>query len=78
MKVVTSAKEQTRILKACHFEPSSGHFGVTKTWRRIAERFHWKGLYKDVVEMVSDRSQRLRRPAYTFCNRLSTVMYASL
>ena len=31
---------QRRVLKACHSEPTSGHFGVTKTYKRTAERVH--------------------------------------
>ena len=37
VKVVQSRKDQLLIVKACHSEPTSGHFGLTKTWRRIAE-----------------------------------------
>ena len=32
VKVVTSTDERERILKACHSEPTSGHFGLTKTY----------------------------------------------
>ena len=39
MKVVTAVEEQRRILESCHSNPTSGHFGTTKTWRRVAERF---------------------------------------
>ena len=35
-------------------EPTSGHFGVTKTYKRIAERFYWKGMITDVRELVSN------------------------
>ncbi len=37
VKVITTKEEQKRILHACHCNPTSGHFGVTKTWRRVAE-----------------------------------------
>ena len=53
VKVVTSKAEQARILRACHAEPTSGHFGVTKTWRRVAERFYWQGMSLDVKALVS-------------------------
>ena len=53
VKVVQSVEEQKRILRACHADPTSGHFGMTKTWRRVAERFHWKGLANDVRTLVS-------------------------
>ena len=53
VKVIQSRKDQLLIIKACHSEPTSGHFGVTKTWRRVAERFYWKGMVADVHEHVS-------------------------
>ena len=53
VKVVVEKKEQARILRACHAEPTSGHFGVTKTWRRVAERFYWQGMSLDVKKLVS-------------------------
>ena len=33
VKVVTSVEERRRILRSCHSDPTSGHFGVTKTFR---------------------------------------------
>ncbi len=54
VKVVTTKEEQKRILHACHCDPTSGHFGVTKTWRRVAERFYWRGMCEDVRELVSN------------------------
>ena len=53
VKVIQSRKDQLLIIKACHSEPTSGHFGVTKTWRRVAEQFYWKGMVADVHEHVS-------------------------
>ena len=41
VKVVTDIDDQRRILESCHSDPSSGHFGTTKTLRRVAERFYW-------------------------------------
>ena len=52
VKVITSVEDQKRILEACHCDPTSGHFGITKTWKRISERFYWKALSKDVKELV--------------------------
>ena len=37
VKVIISLEEQRRVLKACHSEPTSSHFGVTKTYKRMAE-----------------------------------------
>ena len=53
VKVVVSLEEKRRVLKACHSEPTSGHFGVTKTYKRMAERFYWKAMIADVRELVS-------------------------
>ena len=50
---MTCVKEQKRVLQSCHSDVTSGHFGVTKTWRRVAERFYWRGLYEDAKELVS-------------------------
>ena len=41
LRVVTFPAEQMMILKSCHSDATSGHFGVTKMWRRVAERFYW-------------------------------------
>ena len=45
LSVVTSHGEQMMILKSCHSDATSGHFGVTKTWRR----FYWKGMVADTL-----------------------------
>ena len=47
LKVVTSPVEQMMILKSCHSDAAFGHYGVTMTWRRVAERFYWKGMVAD-------------------------------
>lgn len=31
----------------------SGHLGVKRTYERIASKYYWKGLYKDVQEWIS-------------------------
>ena len=51
--MVTSIDDQRRILQSCHSDPTSGHYGCTKTWRRVAERFYWKGLCNDAKDLVS-------------------------
>ena len=53
LRVVTSPAGQMMILKPSHSDPTSGRFGVTKTWRRVAERFELKGIVADVNEIVS-------------------------
>ena len=53
VKVVQTEREQKQILQACHSDPTSGHYGVSKTWNKVAERFYWKGMINDIGEMVS-------------------------
>ena len=65
VKVVTSANEHERILKACHSKPTSGHFRLTKTWKRIAERFYWKGIVSDVRQLVSIMKSSLQTSCFT-------------
>ena len=59
VKLVTSIEDQRRILESCHSDPTSGHFGITKTWRRVAERFYWRGMSKEVKELVSSVTMKL-------------------
>jgi len=40
-------------LQACHSEATSGHLWVTKTHKRVAEQFYWKGKVSDVQDLVS-------------------------
>ncbi len=50
MRVVTSKTDQIVIMNSCHSDPTSG---LTKTWKRVAERFYWKGMVADIQEVVS-------------------------
>lgn len=53
MKCVSSLKDQLRIVKSCHIDPTSGHLGIKKTYHRVVERFSWIGIMKDVEKVVS-------------------------
>ena len=39
VKIITDPAEQKRILEACHSDFTSGHFGVTKTCKRLSYGF---------------------------------------
>ncbi|KAI0523375.1 hypothetical protein KFK09_005770 [Dendrobium nobile] len=41
------------ILQEFHGSAVGGHSGVHKTYRRLASELYWKGMYKDVEEMVA-------------------------
>lgn len=53
-KKVIPKEQQRDILIECHSEPISGHFGVFKTYKRLALRFNWPGMYSSVVQFVSN------------------------
>ena len=52
VRVVHNVNEQKLILESCHSDPTCRHYGVTKTWNRIAESFYWKNMISDVRELV--------------------------
>ena len=54
VKVISAIEEQKRVLIASHSDSTSGHFGVTKTYKRVAERFYWKGMVIDVRKLVGN------------------------
>ena len=43
---------KNNVLEASHDSPLGGHLGFMKTYRRVRERFTWKGLKSDVLEHV--------------------------
>ena len=52
VEVIFSEEERKRILKVCQTDPTAGHLGRSKTYYKVAERYYWSGLYKDVVKLV--------------------------
>lgn len=52
-KEVVPGERREEVLTECHCEPTAGHFGVFKTYKRLALRFYWRGMYADVVKFVS-------------------------
>ena len=52
-KIITDPKEQKCILEAYHSDVTSGHFGVTKTCKRLTERFYWRGITNQAKALVS-------------------------
>jgi hypothetical protein len=43
-----------KILAAVHDSPLAGHQGFFKTYRKVRERFSWKGLKQDVMRHISE------------------------
>ena len=55
MRCVRTRAEQLQILAACHVDPTAGHLRERRTTKRISERYMWRGIVKDVQEMVIPR-----------------------
>lgn len=52
-KEVVPSELQEKVFLENHSKPTAGHFGVFKTYKRLALRFYWPGMYSDVVNLVS-------------------------
>lgn len=44
--------DQSRILKEYHESVVGGHKGITKLYNRVREDFYWKGMRKDIADLV--------------------------
>lgn len=61
-KLVVPSEGRLEVLKECHDDPNSAHFGVQKTIDRVMDRYYWPGLCYDVKEYM------------TFVRCLSTII----
>lgn len=52
-KEVVPVERRADILREVHSEPTSGHFGIFKTYRRLSLRYYWPGMYREVVDFVA-------------------------
>ena len=53
------------VLKEMHDAPASGHFGVDRTYIRLAQHFFWRSMQSDVEAYVSSCSTCQANKAYT-------------
>lgn len=51
-QTITDEHEKETILWDNHKARLTGHFGVTKTYNRIRQRFQWPGLLEDIREYI--------------------------
>jgi hypothetical protein len=42
------------ILRAFHDHPLGGHFGIKRTYRKVAARYYWRTLLDDVTKFVKE------------------------
>lgn len=54
------------LLFKCHCEPTSAHFGIFKTYKRLCLNYYWPKMYRDVVKFVSNCEICLAYKASTF------------
>jgi hypothetical protein len=45
---------KAKILQACHDGLVAGNQGIVKTYRKVRERFSWKGLEENVVRHIKE------------------------
>lgn len=53
-KEVVPAENRDELLQKNHSEPTSGHFGIFKTYKRIHLNYFWPGMYHSVAKFVSN------------------------
>lgn len=51
-QLVIPKQEQENILAAYHNDATAGHYGIDKTFERIAKRYFWKGMRKHIETYV--------------------------
>lgn len=51
-KSVFPVEVRAKVMEYAHCLPQSGHYGIDKTYHRIAQEFYWPGFFQDVVTFV--------------------------
>lgn len=51
---LTKPEDKAQVIKECHNDPMSGHFGAKRTLEKIQRRYTWKGVAKDVADYCHD------------------------
>jgi hypothetical protein len=52
--LVPGSTFKAKVFHACHDSPMAGHHGISKIYRKVRERFSWKGLKEDVIKHVKE------------------------
>lgn len=71
-KLVVPKESRLEILTQNHSEPTSGHFGIFKTYKRLALNYYWPNMYKDVVYFVTSCETCLayKQPTHTTLGKM--------
>ena len=51
-KLVVPDELREKVIREAHSSPSMGHFGVEKTYDRVAREYYWPGYYYDVADFI--------------------------
>ncbi|KAH8280197.1 hypothetical protein KR054_000160, partial [Drosophila jambulina] len=51
-KLCVATDHRQRVPEECHDSPTAGHLGVRKTSNRVAHRYYWPGLFREVARYV--------------------------
>jgi len=43
---------RNEVMRRMHDEPASGHLGIAKTLARIAQLYHWPGMFREIARYV--------------------------
>lgn len=70
-KLIIPIANRSEILKQCHNDPTSGHFGISKTLSRITELYYWPKMIMDIKNYVANceiccaqKSSQQARPGF--------------
>ncbi|XP_076299573.1 uncharacterized protein LOC143218325 [Lasioglossum baleicum] len=51
-RICIPATDREAVLRQFHDDPTAGHLGIAKTSVRIAQRYHWPGMFRDIARHV--------------------------
>jgi hypothetical protein len=51
---LTLPEDKAQVIRECHNDPLSGHFGARRTLEKLSRRYTWKGVRKDVENYCHD------------------------
>ncbi|KAH8320338.1 hypothetical protein KR059_003817, partial [Drosophila kikkawai] len=51
-KLCVGQEYRQRVLQECHDHPTAGHLGTRKTGKRVAQKYYWPGLFREVTKYV--------------------------
>ena len=62
-KICVPREERAEILEKLHDAPTAGHCGIAKTIARVAERFYWPGMFREIAGYVRNCDKCLAHKA---------------